>query len=639
MNATEHFGRLLDEGAPFALLHRPSVGGDVELLTGPSSVVAGTADLRRMSAEGPVFAALPSAVARERGLEMWPDDAPLVAMQVHHGRDITRAALDEVTRGTSAPVAVGAFEEDDARYARRVGRLVSEEIGHGAGANFVIERRWVGMLSDVAVKSMAALFKNLLASERGAYWTFLFWTGHGFLLGSSPERHISLHDGEVSMSPISGTLRHEREPDVERVRRFLQDAKEDDELCMVLDEELKVVNGLSNGRVAVAGPTLRRMGHVTHTEYRITGDTEASAAEVLRRSLAAPTVIGSPLRNAAAVVTRHEGRGRRYYSGVVALFDGTHDLDSAIVIRTAEVGLDRSITIGVGATVTRSSDPVLEALETSAKAAGLLAVLNGVPVSKESHDSADTEPACAPQEDDLSVETIDRLLRARNERLAPFWFIGSAEPPVPGTPHAHIVDAEDDFTAMLARQLGSLGVSVSTRSWRDDEPGRADLIVLGPGPGDPRDHDDARMSVLRARASHALLDRRPLLAVCLGHQVVASRLGMELRPTAEAGQGRQAVIDHFGERRRVGYYNSFSVHSPVDAFRSTLAGEVRVARNPFDGVVHGLRSARLETFQFHPESILSPDGLTVLRNAVQRLISGAQERAAASAAGRPGAPV
>ncbi len=100
---------------------------------------------------------------------------------------------------------------------------------------------------------------------------------------------------------------------------------------MVLDEELKVVNGLSDRRASVTGPMLRRMGHVTHTEYRVTGDTVAPAAEVLRRSLAAPTVIGSPLRNACGSGVGHEQRGRRYYSGVVALFDGTHDLDSAIV--------------------------------------------------------------------------------------------------------------------------------------------------------------------------------------------------------------------------------------------------------------------------------------------------------------------
>ncbi len=185
MNAVEHLEHAL-AGRPRSPLHRPAIGPDVELLTGPGSLVAGTSDLHRMATKGPVFAALPSAVARERGLDVWQDDTPLVAMQVEHRVTLTSNELHDVTGGMTLPVAEGAFEDDDARYADRVGRLVSEEINRGAGANFVVERRWVGTLSEVEPRSMAALFAELLASERGAYWTFLFWTGRASSSGPRP---------------------------------------------------------------------------------------------------------------------------------------------------------------------------------------------------------------------------------------------------------------------------------------------------------------------------------------------------------------------------------------------------------------------------------------------------------------------
>ena len=51
--------------------------------------------------------------------------------------------------------------------------------------------------------------------ERGAYWTYVFFTGDRYLIGASPERHVSIHDGDVRMNPISGTFRIPREADAD----------------------------------------------------------------------------------------------------------------------------------------------------------------------------------------------------------------------------------------------------------------------------------------------------------------------------------------------------------------------------------------------------------------------------------------
>ncbi|MFL4341875.1 chorismate-binding protein, partial [Pseudomonas aeruginosa] len=98
-----------------------------------------------------------------------------------------------------------------------------------------------------------------------------------------------------------------------------------------------------------------------------------------RETLFAPTVTGSPLESACRVIRRYEPQGRGYYSGVAALIGGDgqggRTLDSAILIRTAEIEGDGRLRIGVGSTIVRHSDPLGEAAESRAKASGLLAAL------------------------------------------------------------------------------------------------------------------------------------------------------------------------------------------------------------------------------------------------------------------------
>ena len=93
--------------------------------------------------------------------------------------------------------------------------------------------------------------------------------------------------------------------------------------------------------VRVVGPSLKEMARLAHTEYFIEGAHPRDPREILRETLFAPTVTGSPLENACRVIARYEPEGRGYYSGVVALIGrdarGARTLDSAILIRTADI--------------------------------------------------------------------------------------------------------------------------------------------------------------------------------------------------------------------------------------------------------------------------------------------------------------
>ena len=101
----------------------------------------------------------------------------------------------------------GGFETDDEEYAKLVEAIISDEIGQGEGANLVIGRHYRATVADWGADKALTVFRRLLERERGAYWTFLFFTGDRYLIGASPERHVTVHGGDVRMNPISGTFR------------------------------------------------------------------------------------------------------------------------------------------------------------------------------------------------------------------------------------------------------------------------------------------------------------------------------------------------------------------------------------------------------------------------------------------------
>ncbi|MEW2218121.1 anthranilate synthase family protein [Streptomyces sp. NPDC006990] len=674
------FERVLDDpSAPFALLHRPhgapGRGADrLEVLVGPVSAhptlariplpehpvperpdsAGRSGDTAAGTAPGDgghrheTLVLIPYRQLTERGYACVDDAAPLVALTVTGQESLPLAeALPRLPR-TATTLVNQRFVPGDTEYADTVRRVVTEVIGRGEGANFVIRRDFVADLTDYSGELALASFRRLLESESGAYWTFLVHTGERTLVGSSPERHISLRDGTAVMNPISGTYRYPPGgPELAGVLDFLADRKEAEELYMVVDEELKMMARVCEAGGRLAGPYLKEMARLAHTEYFIEGCTARGVREILRETLFAPTVTGSPLESAARVISRYERRGRGYYSGIAALIGrdarGGRTLDSAILIRTADIDATGEVRIGVGATLVRHSDPASEAAETRAKAAGLIAALE--PGSSRSF-------AAHPR--------VRGALARRNEPLADFWlaeaaagrtpepgphppgpgglrrsagFPGSSEAPGAAGPHAAhgldgaaglagrsvlVVDMEDTFTAMIALQLRALGLRV--RVCRYDEEVAfdvCDLVVMGPGPGDPRDLSCPRMARLHA-AIGCLLERQlPFVAVCLSHQALCRRLGFPLLRRDAPDQGVQREIDLFGVRERVGFYNTFAAHARHDKTDVDGVGVVEAARDPGTQEIHALRGPRFASMQFHAESVLTRNGPRIVGRALQ----------------------
>jgi phenazine biosynthesis protein phzE len=143
------------------------------------------------------------------------------------------------------------------------------------------------------------------------------------------------------------------------------------------------------------------------------------------------------------------------------------------------------------------------------------------------------------------------------------------------------------------------------------------------------------IAALRRLTRALIVTRRPFLSVCLGHQVLAGLLGLALRRKEPPAQGVAREIDFFGQRRRVGFYNTFAAHSQTDAVACGLTGEsVEVSREASTGEVHGLRKPGLRSVQFHLESVLTERGLTILRDLLTPLLPAQRLPAQPSAGGR-----
>ncbi|WP_369367342.1 anthranilate synthase family protein [Streptomyces sp. CG4] len=629
---------LLHDDRPFALLRRRVPGRaehPVELLIGPVTSRDRLADLPE---EG--LALVPFRQIRERGFDVRDDGTPLLVLTPQESYEIPLDVALSRLPAHKVRVEGGGFDVGDAAYGEIVGRVLAEEIGRGEGANFVIRRTYEGEIPGFGRADALALFRRLLEGERGAYWTFVVHTGDRMLVGASPEVHVRMSGGTVVMNPISGTYRYPAEgPTPEHLLSFLADGKEIEELSMVVDEELKMMCTVGDMGGVVVGPRLKEMAHLAHTEYELRGKSSLDVREVLKETMFAATVTGSPVQNACRVIERHEVGGRGYYAGALALLGrdsgGAQTLDSPILIRTADIDAHGRLRVPVGATLVRGSDPASEVAETHAKAAGVLAALGVRP----SRPRAERErPRLA---DDPRVRAA---LDGRRAALAPFW-LRMQEPAQELTGHALVVDGEDTFTAMLAHVLRSGGLEVTVR--RYDEPGlRAAVlghegpVVLGPGPGDPADLADPKMRFLRELTATVIREHgHGVLGVCLGHELIAAELGLDIVRKEVPYQGAQTTIDLFGRAETVGFYNSFVARCDDEAARELAAHGVRVSRAA-GGEVHALCGPGFAGVQFHPESVLSLNGAAVVRELVGRLratsTSPSGSRTGAAAAGECG---
>ncbi len=565
--------------------------------------------------------AIPFRQVTERGFEAHDDGAPLTVVEIDSETEVPLAEL--LAALPDEPVEFedrGGFETSDDEYGAVVERIIADEIGNGEGANLVVGRHYRARLRDWGAGKALTVLRRLLERERGAYWTYCFFTGERFLVGASPERHVSVHGGDVRMNPISGTFRLPKHGDAAELKQqlleFLADEKEIYELFMVVDEELKMMCDVCNEGGQVLGPFLKPMTHLVHTEYLLAGRTSRDVRDVLRDTMYAATVTGSPVENACRLIKKYESEGRGYYGAALALVgrdrEGRPTADSPIVIRTADVSPEGDLKVTAGATLVRDSVPAYEVAETHAKAGGILTAFGLVPAPEARAEGV----AELTRDEDVLI-----ALASRNQRLSKFWLTDQGgSPPAPELKgkSAVILDGEDDFVNMLRHVLWVMGMTSSVVRHEDFTPGVLDghdLVIVGPGPGDPRDTSHPKIGAFAEAVDGLLAAGQPFLAVCLGHQVLCGRLGIDLGYKDIVFQGTQSRVRIDGRDENVGFYNTF-----VGRARDPLPDGVSVEADPVTGDVHMVRGPNFRGIQFHAESILTEHGYDLIHDLVLELL-------------------
>ena len=187
-----------------------------------------------------------------------------------------------------------------------------------------------------------------------------------------------------------------------------------------------------------------------------------------------------------------------------------------------------------------------------------------------------------------------------------------------------LIDNYDSFTWNLAQAVGALGLE--SQVVRNDELASSDIaarrpsaILISPGPKTPA---EAGISVEVAKEYSG---RVPILGVCLGHQAIAVGFGGKVVRGPRAMHGKISEVYHDGRGIFAGVESPFSAtryHSLV-VDRETLPDELEVvawADSKDDGVIQSVRHREHETWglQFHPESIGTEVGSTLLRNFLER---------------------
>jgi anthranilate synthase component II len=182
---------------------------------------------------------------------------------------------------------------------------------------------------------------------------------------------------------------------------------------------------------------------------------------------------------------------------------------------------------------------------------------------------------------------------------------------------ALLIDAYDSFSHIIYQYLRMIDVDTDVVRSGELTPADAlehdsDFVLLGPGPGTPEDSGHVEMV-------QTLRGRKPVLGVCLGLQSIATAYGARVSPAVHQMHGKTSTIDHDGTGVFAGIEPGFLAtryHSLI-VEESTVPIELLItARSRDDGYVMALRHETdlVEGVQFHPESILTANGLELFRN-------------------------
>ena len=631
---SEALDRIIEGDQPFAMVMCEDED-EVMLLEGEASqhdlleqIPRKTGKTDSGETEFDTISVLPFSQVKEKGYRAHENGEKITTLQIQSQTRMSVAEVcDRIPRKDLELEGGGELEPSIPldEYEELIRKVLEDEIGNGEGANFVIPNVYKGRILSISREVVLSVLRTILETEYGSYMTYVFYDGERYIVGASPEKHLSVQKKKVQMVPISGTVRKNGEPVTrEQLITFLRDNKEIMELAMVWDEEFKMMSRMCEEGGQSTGPHIREMSNVAHSEYLLEGMSKKDIIDLLRRSMFAPTVTGSPMGHAISeIIYKYEQESRGYYASAIVMMgrdgDGEDVLDSGITIRTATIKADDGeIRIPTGATLVKDSVPADEVKETQAKAGAMLKCLTNKNGSK-------PKPSVAEL---LRDDEVQQILAERNKLFKRYLMEDQSD--IDNTREAlvgkkiTIINNEDDFAYTLKHMCRSLGAEAQVVHYSLYEVGadkQSDLVIVGPGPGDPNNMDDPKMKKLSGIVSELKSSGKKFFAECLGHQMLCRELGMDLRKKDDPSQGVQKTITYYGERQRVGFYNSF-------AAQYEDLPDVEMAYDRESGEVHAMRNSHFASTQFHPDSLLTTNGFMLFGDTMEGLMTGNWQAAA-----------
>jgi len=448
-----------------------------------------------------------------------------------------------------------------------------------------------------------ALFRRLAAINPSPYM-FLLNLGDEQLVGASPELFVRVTGDRYETCPIAGTVPRGETAleDAARVQQLLGSLKEESELTMCTDVDRNdMARVCVPGSVRVIGRRqLEFYSHLIHTVDHLEGRLreELDALDAFQTHMWACTVTGAPKPAALQEIENLENSPRGWYSGAIGILNFQGNLNTGIMLRTANMK-DGRISLRAGATLLFGSDPKTEELETRTKAGALLSAI----AKGESRKS----DAAAPDVPQVRLSSKKRIL---------------------------LVDYKDSFVHNLAAYLRELGAEVVTL--REGFPEemidqiKPDLVLLSPGPGTPSDFGVPDfVGRLAAR-------KMPTFGVCLGHQGIGQHFGATVGVLPIPEHGKASVVTaqndelfaNVDSRFEAGRYHSlYLVKDTVpDCLEITAYTTREDGKGGEEIIPMAVRHKTLPIagVQFHPESLMTLKrraGHHILKNAIEFLTS------------------
>ncbi|CAN7402314.1 anthranilate synthase [Rhizobium sp. LjRoot258] len=444
--------------------------------------------------------------------------------------------------------------------------------------------------------------KRLKAINPSPYSFFINLGNQEYLVGASPEMFVRVSGRRIETCPISGTIKRGEDPiaDSEQILKLLNSKKDESELTMCSDVDRNDKSRVCEpGSVKVIGrrqiEMYSRLIHtVDHIEGRLRDDMDAFDGFLSHAW--AVTVTGAPKLWAMRFIESHEKSPRAWYGGAIGMVGFNGDMNTGLTLRTVRIK-DGIAEVRAGATLLNDSDPHEEEAETELKASAMLSAIRDAKAGNSGKVSRDVAAV---------GKGVNILL----------------------------VDHEDSFVHTLANYFRQTGATVSTV--RTPVPEEIfdrldpDLVVLSPGPGNPKDFD-CKATIKKARARNL-----PIFGVCLGLQALAEAYGGELRHLALPMHGKPSrirvlepgiVFSGLGKEVTVGRYHS------IFADPSTLPRDFIITAESEDGTIMGIEHDKepIAAVQFHPESIMTlggDAGMRMIENVVAHLSRKANTKAA-----------